>query len=86
MYGVIASYDTVTSLSLCECGVSIYQDETEAANYRGRRSKCIALFVSKTGSVCGKATVPLGSLLWIFSLQNSSCFGPSLHFLFLIRF
>lgn len=33
MYGVIASCDTVTSsLSLRKHGVSIYQDETEAAN------------------------------------------------------
>lgn len=86
MYGVIASHDTVTSLSLCKHGVSIYQDETEAANYRGRRSNCIALFVSKTGSVCEKAAVPVGSMLWIFSLQNSSFFGPSLYFLLLIRF
>lgn len=52
---------------------------------RGRRSNCIAPFVSKTVSVREKEAVPIGSLLWIFFLQNSSFFGPSLHFL-LIRF
>lgn len=59
-------------------GVSIYQDETEAANYRGRRSNCIALFVSKTGSVCERAAVAVGRLLGIFLSAEFQLLWPFL--------